>query len=119
MKLIDGVNVLSVVDNTKEATNGCIITVIIMWAICILGVLGIYYVTNERSIKKILWPSICILALGVAGSITVIHTLSQNTDEKFYKVTIDPSASYIEFTENYEVIDQEGEIYTIKERTEK
>lgn len=119
MKLIDGVNVLSVVDNTKEATNGCIIAVIIMWGICILGVLGLYYLTSERSIKKILWPSICILALGVAGSITVIHTLSQNTDEKFYKVTIDPSASYIEFTENYEVIDQEGEIYTIKERIEK
>ena len=39
--------------------------------------------------------------------------------ENYYKVTIDPSCSYIEFTENYEIVEQEGEIYTIKERVEK
>ena len=33
-----------------------------------------------------------------------------------YKVTIDDSVSFTEFTEKYEIIDQEGKIYTVKER---
>lgn len=32
-----------------------------------------------------------------------------------YKVTIDKSVSYIEFVEQYEVVAQEGSIYTIRE----
>ena len=40
------------------------------------------------------------------------------TEVTEYKVTIDDSVSYVEFMEKYEVIDQEGEIYTVRERTE-
>ena len=119
MKLINGLNLLSIVDNTNKITSDSIIVVIIICSICILGLLGLYYLNNAKSIKEIIWPSICILALGIAGSITVIHTISQNAGENYYKVTIDPSCSYIEFTENYEIVEQEGEIYTIKERVEK
>lgn len=32
-----------------------------------------------------------------------------------YKVTIDDSVSYVEFTESYKVVSQEGSIYTIRE----
>lgn len=39
------------------------------------------------------------------------------TEVTEYKVTIDDSVKYVEFTEKYEVIDQEGEIYTVRERT--
>lgn len=38
------------------------------------------------------------------------------TEVTEYKVTIDDSVKYVEFTEKYEVIDQEGEIYTVRER---
>ena len=40
------------------------------------------------------------------------------TEVAEYKVTIDDSVSYVEFMEKYEVIDQEGEIYTVRERTD-
>jgi hypothetical protein len=40
------------------------------------------------------------------------------TEVKEYKVTIDDSVKYVEFTEKYEVVDQEGEIYTVRERTD-
>jgi hypothetical protein len=39
------------------------------------------------------------------------------TEVTEYKVTIDDSVKYVEFTEKYEVVDQEGEIYTVRERT--
>lgn len=35
-----------------------------------------------------------------------------------YKVIIDDSVKYNEFIEKYEVIDQEDEIYTVRERTD-
>ena len=33
-----------------------------------------------------------------------------------YKVTIDETVSFVEFHKKYEIIDQEGEIYTIQEK---
>ena len=39
--------------------------------------------------------------------------------ETHYKVTIDDSVSMNEFNEKYEIIDQEGKIYTVKERENK
>jgi hypothetical protein len=39
------------------------------------------------------------------------------TEVTEYKVIIDDSIKYVEFMEKYEVIDQEGEIYTVRERT--
>lgn len=118
MKLIDGLNLLSVVDNTNEITSGCIIVIIIMCCICILGILGLLYFNKAKSIKEIIWPSICMTAMFIAGCIIVIHTAYKDAGENYYKVTIDPSCSYTEFTENYEIVEQDGEIYTIKERTE-
>ena len=119
MKLIDGLNLLSIVDSTNEITSGCIIVVIIICSICILGILGLYYLNNTKSIKEIIWPSVCMIAMCIGSCIIIIHTVYKDDGENYYKVTIDPSCSYIEFTENYEIVEQEGEIYTIKERVEK
>ncbi len=38
------------------------------------------------------------------------------TGEYEYKVTIDDSVSMNEFLDKYEILDQEGKIYTVKER---
>ncbi len=37
--------------------------------------------------------------------------------ETHYKVTIDDSVSMNEFLDKYEILDQEGKIYTVKEKT--
>lgn len=39
-----------------------------------------------------------------------------NVDHIEYKVTIDDSVSMNEFLDKYEILDQEGKIYTVKER---
>ena len=61
---------------------------------------------------------ICIvLAFGLAIVGSLGGTLSQ-TDINYieYKVTIDDSVSMNEFLDKYEILDQEGKIYTVKER---
>lgn len=62
--------------------------------------------------------SICVALIlsfmfgGLAGGVTSIPT----ERETHYKVTIDDSVSMNEFLDKYEIIDQEGKIYTVKER---
>lgn len=60
----------------------------------------------------------CIaLALG-SGIIGSLGGTISKTDINYieYKVTIDDSVSMNEFLDKYEILDQEGKIYTVKER---
>ena len=49
--------------------------------------------------------------------ITLSVTEKPTVYETQYKVTIDSSVPMTEFYEHYEVIDQEGKIFTVRERT--
>lgn len=51
-------------------------------------------------------------------SFIVLSFMVNTTEVTEYKVIIDDSVKYVEFVEKYEVVDQEGEIYTVRERTE-
>lgn len=53
---------------------------------------------------------ICALIFGGLG------VGSYETGKYKYKVTIDDSVSMNEFLDRYEILDQEGKIYTVKER---
>ena len=62
----------------------------------------------------------CICLVMVIASITVAclsGTLSKtDISHTEYKVTIDDSVSMNEFLDKYEILDQEGKIYTVKEK---
>ena len=53
--------------------------------------------------------SLCLITGSFVG-----YTIEEK--ETLYEVTIDDSVSMSEFNEKYEIIEQRGEIYTIKER---
>lgn len=48
--------------------------------------------------------------------LTVSFAKKEAGTEYYYKVTIDDSVSMNEFLGKYEILDQEGKIYTVKER---
>ena len=52
------------------------------------------------------------------AAVTLLSVISNknNINHIEYKVTIDDSVSMNEFLDKYEIIDQEGKIYTVKER---
>ena len=54
---------------------------------------------------------VCI-AIGVLG----LTDNENNVNHIEYKVTIDDSVSMNEFLDKYEILDQEGKIYTVKEK---
>ena len=82
--------------------------------------LGIWHVANGECE----WWLILITSLiGIIGGMmmgcmfgSVCET--PTTYETHYKVTIDDSVSMNEFLDKYEIIDQEGKIYTVKEKEE-
>lgn len=64
-------------------------------------------------------PIILCVGLGVYFGLIGTIPLEYETDtidHIEYKVTIDDSVSMNEFLDKYEILDQEGKIYTVKER---
>jgi hypothetical protein len=59
-----------------------------------------------------------VLAACLCGSLLYCALSDNKNDVNYieYKVTIDDSVSMNEFLDKYEILDQEGKIYTVKER---
>lgn len=108
-----GVSILT----SKEIYN----TILPEWCIGIgvmltfVFVMMTIYFTGE---KKLFQDLICIvLTLCSVGMVIMGNTDNKNSiDYIEYKVTIDDSVSMTEFMDKYEILDQEGKIYTVKER---
>lgn len=55
------------------------------------------------------------LFLGIMGYIVTIDTTDELSHVE-YKIIVSDEVSFIDFMEKYEILDQEGQIYTVKER---
>lgn len=80
-------------------------------------VLGWGLLACEKRILSMITFALALLSsftmLGVALN---VKNFKEPTDKYEYQVTIDESVSMIEFYERYEIINVEGEIYTIREK---
>ena len=72
----------------------------------------------DITIKWAAWASIPLLLTVFVICIAIGIFIGYGIEEKetHYEVTIDDSVSMSEFNEKYEIIEQRGEIYTVKER---
>ena len=111
MDLGKGIEIL----NTTEIT-----TTEHFWAVVILLILGIFvmsvsiYLVLETEKPSFLLLSL-IGGLFMIGSNTIKGSnFNQPTGTYKYQVTIDDTVSMNEFMEKYEILDQQGRIYTIK-----
>ena len=59
---------------------------------------------------------LCMLTFVVFGILAVFTDCFKAYSHIEYKVTIDDSVSMNEFLDKYEILDQEGKIYTVKEK---
>lgn len=80
--------------------------------ICILGMCTIGHYDVQRVLKFLL--VIMVLGVVVCGICAAIET-DEVIDIK-YQVTVSEEVNMVEFMENYEIVDQEGKIYTVRER---
>lgn len=74
------------------------------------------------SIEHCDWSNLLIYVIagtvlaGIFGSIFGAGFRIEKAHETQYKVVISDEVSMNEFTENYEIIDQDGKIYTVRDR---
>lgn len=102
---------------TKYALNwtACWIVFSIIFGIFIL--IGILVSLYDGDWKNLLIGAICGLAFGLLFSPIFGAALRTPVAyETQYKVTISDEMPMNEFLEKYEIIDQEGKIYTIREK---
>ena len=88
-------------------------TFIVAFVVTLVVVIGVSFLTGDVVYgisAGFLAFLICALVFGVGG------IGEYETGEYHYKVTIDDSVSMNEFLDKYEILDQEGKIYTVKER---
>ena len=108
--MLPGVEILSqeVIGTVKCNYSIFIIGIIVS---ILLGILFCYFI--DPCLGQ------AILFLGVFISFILILAFPIHTGEYTqYKVTISDEINFVEFNEKYEIINQDGKIYTIREREE-
>lgn len=112
--MLPGIEVLAQQTIHNSSTGGIIGGAIFA---TVFGIVAIVYLVLAI-IKDI--PELCILTIAFALSMFVIgHAVIDSARQESYveyKVLIADDVSWQDFNAQYEVLDQEGKIYTIKEK---
>jgi hypothetical protein len=116
---MNGVEILTAEEVvTETTTNWWLAGIVWLVIVVIAGIIGFfcsdYYERYQGAVV-----GYCLIGV-LVGMIPFIligaFTTKPVTYETHYKVTIDSSVSMTEFMDKYDIIDQEGKIYTVRER---
>lgn len=83
--------------------------------LAVFGILCSIFAAKSKSAGMI----ICFILAAASVVLLVLSVVPNETDINHieYKVTIDDSVAMNELLDKYEILDQEGKIYTVKERS--
>lgn len=117
--MMDGVTILH-----QTIGGGCLnhedtMAFIIAFLACVLSIL-LWIVIRKRHITFKSCPAYiisvcCTMFLAITMILSGVYARKMPTYD-VYKVTVEPDVSFVEFFDTYEVLDQESDIYTIRER---
>ena len=100
-----------------ELSKTLSIIYIILFAIFIISSISVFIFIVEEYRKNII--IFAIISLVFLSSTLIIQSYTKPTGRYKYKVTIDKSVSMIEVYEKYNVIEQDGKIWTIEDKKNK
>lgn len=114
---MNGINILyqEAIYKTIYANETIMNILIFLFLVMVLGAIisAICCISLKWTICFSVLGTIIIFSLGILDSYS---TTTEEIDHYEYKVTIDDTVPMKEFLSKYEIINQEGEIYTIVER---
>lgn len=118
--MMSGIEILSSTEvvTAYSCPNAGGITLAIIFGAFFIGSFLIWLLSD---IDGVIMPICAVLGLmfGLIGGAVAEDCLVKPAEyETHYKVTISDEVSMDEFLEQYEILDQEGKIYTIKEKRE-
>ena len=112
---MNGVEILSVQEVVAEATSNWWLAGFVWLGVIVFG--GIIGFWISRKGEAVIAGCFIAALLGIFAFAGVATATNKPVEyETHYKVTIDDSVSMNEFLDKYEILDQEGKIYTVKER---
>ena len=116
---MDGVTILNTITENVSNTAGLIVTLVFSIVIIIVSFIAIIICSNKFS-EFNSYVTILIIT-GIVGILFVIVSILElnaqpQEPQTLYEVTISEEVSFKDFTSKYEIIEQRGEIYIVKER---
>jgi hypothetical protein len=107
---MEGITILNTIESSSIAPIGVCIIVGCMFGLLVLGFVGVIYANYTNSSYFI--GGVFVLFL------IMIFTCAFGPQKTSiaHQVLIDESVSLVEFNEHYNIINRQGDIYTIKER---
>lgn len=118
--MVEGIEILS------QSEVGCgvavhwtpVIVVTIIATIALFATIIIFIdpIDYKDWFSIIVLTSMCSMFIFLVTTLIAVIVAKPKTYETHYKVTISDEVSMNEFLEQYEIVDQEGKIYTIKDK---
>ena len=121
--MLKGINVLNTYDIVSSEYHDIIFPAVVFTCIAVGGIaIIIYMLLDSKLIKDAVVPSVIVVIFTLFAMVASIYGFTNLPENKYqtrYDVTIDDTVNFNEFTSKYEVVKQEGLIYTIVEKTDK
>lgn len=119
--MLKGINVLNTYEIINPEWHDKMFPAVVFAFIALSGIaLIIYLLHDSKQIKDAFVPSVIVIVFTLFSMSISIHGFTHLPENKYqtrYSVTLDDSVNFNEFTSKYEVVKQEGLIYTIVEKT--
>lgn len=121
--MLEGINVLNTYDVISSEYHDNIFPAVAFTCLAVIGIaLIIYILIITKPIQDALVPSLLVSLFTLACMFASIYGFTHLPENKYqtrYDVTISNDVNFNEFNSKYEVVKQEGLIYTIVEKTNK
>lgn len=120
--MLKGITILNSYDVITHEWNGTIFPAIVFSFVAVSGVVLIIEIfRNSKQRKDTFVPSFIVSIFTLLGIFVSIHGFTHLPENKYqtrYEVTISDEVNFNEFNSRYEVVKQNGLIYTIIEKTD-
>ena len=115
---MNGIEILSTAEMVAAtACNATAVGIGVIATIVVMAIIGVFVAWYQDDAMYVVLFLLFSLVFSALTAVMIAETTSYPTEyETHYKVTIDDNVSMNEFNEKYEIINQEGKIYTIRER---
>ena len=120
--MLKGITILNSYDIITPEWHDMIFPAIVFSFVAVSGIaLIIYLLLDSKRIKDALTPSVIIVLFTLLSIFVSIHGFTHLPENKYqtrYEVTVSDDVNFNEFNSKYEVVEQNGLIYTIIEKTD-
>ena len=121
--MLKGINVLNTYDIVSSEYHDIIFPAVVFTCIAVGGMaIIIYLLLDSKRIRDAVVPLVIVVIFTLFAMVAAIYGFTNLPENKYqtrYEVTISNDVNFNEFSSKYQVVKQEGLIYTIVEKTDK